>query len=413
MITRTLRRGGATAAILTFAPLLGAHAAAGGDHGHGNGAPRLTGRAVLPAETYAPGPPAGQGLVPAGQTEVVINGVRFPTPSQPVEGISAIIDGRWGGGLLAMPDNGFGTKANSADFLIRAYHLDPDFETARRGSGTVAVGDYIQFADPDGLIGFDIVRKATPERWLTGGDIDPESLQRDRHGHLWMGDEFGPWILHFDRTGRLLEPPIAMPDGLVSPSNPFLMGRPATVNGSRGIEAMAITPGGRSLIVVLEGAVIGDDPLTRRVYRYDIRQREFTRLGDYLVDSDTPFVSDAQALGDDRLLVIERDGGRGEAALSRRVHEVRLAGPGGVATKQVVVDLAAIPDPHLISLPPIHDGDVGLGDPFRVTCESIEALHVVSHSKLLLGCDNNFPNTGRNPLLADDTELIVVKVRGL
>jgi hypothetical protein len=31
-------------------------------------------------------------------------------------------------------------------------------------------------------------------------------------------------------------------------------------------------------------------------------------------------------------------------------------------------------------------------------------------SATLIGCDNNLPNTGRNPAVADDTELIVVKV---
>ena len=42
--------------------------------------------------------------------------------------------------------------------------------------------DFIQFADPRGVIGFPIVREGTRQRWLTGGDIDPESVQRDRHG---------------------------------------------------------------------------------------------------------------------------------------------------------------------------------------------------------------------------------------
>jgi glycerophosphoryl diester phosphodiesterase len=37
----------------------------------------------------------------------------------------------------------------------------------------------------------------------------------------------------------------------------------------------------------------------------------------------------------------------------------------------------------------------------------------VSTTRLLIGCDNNLPNTGRNPMIADDTELIVVKVPGL
>ena len=72
--------------------------------------------------------------------------------------------------------------------------------------------------------------------------------------------------------------------------------------------------------------------------------------------------------------------------------------------KSLAVDLAAIPDPDLVSLPEIHAGDVGLGDPFRVTCESVEAIHPISGTKLLIGCDNNLPNTGRNPTIADDTE---------
>jgi hypothetical protein len=77
------------------------------------------------------------------------------------------------------------------------------------------------------------------------------------------------------------------------------------------------------------------------------------------------------------------------------------------------VDLAAIPDPHLVSLPAIHPGDLGLGDPFRVMCESVEAVHVVARNRLLVGCDNNLPNSGRNPARPDDNELILVAVPGL
>jgi glycerophosphoryl diester phosphodiesterase len=381
-------------------------------HAHGNPpsheVPRLAGRAVLPVETYAPGPPSGAGLVPAGSTEAVVNGIHFPTPSQPVEGFSGIVDGRRPGEYLAMADNGFGGKANSRDFLIRAYYLRPDFKTARSGSGGVAVTGFVQFSDPQGLIGFPIVNETTSDRLLTGGDVDPESIQRDRHGDLWVGDEFGPWILHFDLNGRLVEPPIALPDGLVSPNNPHLIGTP-TVNNSRGIEAMAMAPGGRRLVVVLEGAVPGDEASSRRVYAYDTHSDRFTRLGDYRVEVAGHFVADAQ-LRHGRLLVLERDGGLGVTATFRRVYDVALAPPGHSSAKRTVVDLAAIPDPDLVSLPPIHPGDVGLGNPFQVTCESIEALHVQSGTRLLLGCDNNFPNSGRNPGLADDNELIVVAV---
>lgn len=272
--------------------------------------------------------------------------------------------------------------------------------------------DFVQFADPDGVIGFPIQREGTPERWLTGADIDPESIQRDHRGHLWVGDEFGPWILHFDDLGRLLEAPIALPDGLVSPSNPHRTGD-ATVLGSRGLEAMAITRAGRVLVFVLEGAVPGDDSRTRRVYHYDVRDSTFTRLGDHVVADPTHLVSDVQVLDAHRLLVLERDAGRGLNAIYRTVSIVEMAPSGQAAARTTIVDLAAEPDPDLVSLPALHPGDVGIGDPFRVTCESIEALHVVSHSRLLLGCDNNLPNTGRNPNRADDTELIVIDVPGL
>lgn len=401
---RALRYAGALAT-LTLVPSL--PAAAHGDDSDAT-VPRLVGRAVLSVDTYAPGPPAGGFF--AGQT---INGITFPLASQPVEGFSAIVDGREPGEILAMPDNGFGNKTNSSDFLIRAYYLEPDLETAGGGTGTVAVGEFIAFRDPNGVIGFPIVNELTGDRLLTGADIDPESLQRGSDGDLWVGDEFGPWILHFDATGVLLEPPVALPDGLRSPANPFLGGAAPTVNGSRGIEAMAISRNGRQLTVVLEGAVPGDDPMSRRMYRYDTRDGTFERLADYRVEVAGHFVSDAQAVDEHRVLVIERDGGRGLTATFRAVYRIDLDRPGtdGFTSKSLVVDLAAIPDPALISLPPIHDGDVGLGNPFRVTCESIEALHVVSGSRLMLGCDNNFPNTGRNPGLADDNEFIVVRAQ--
>src|SRR5262245_9197700 len=102
--------------------------------------PVLEGRAVLHAETYAPGPPSGSAM--AGPP---INGITFPTPSQPVLGFSSMINGRTPGEYLAMPDNGFGNKANSRDFLIRAYYIQPDFKTANGGTGSVAVKDFISF----------------------------------------------------------------------------------------------------------------------------------------------------------------------------------------------------------------------------------------------------------------------------
>jgi hypothetical protein len=391
---------------------------------------------VLPAATYAPGPAAGSFF--AGQT---INGISFPTPSQPVEGFSAVVSGRRPGEYLAMADNGFGNKANSFDFLLRAYFVTPNFKTAKGGPGTVEVDDFIQFRDPNGVIRFPIQRPA--DRLLTGADVDPESLQRGKDGDLWMGDEFGPWILHFDETGILLEPPFRVPASLVgstsatgfleSPASPFLSSTspPATptVAGSRGFEAMAATPDGKYLYALLEGATVQDSNLERRyLLEFSTRDRAFTgRVWQYRTQATVTgvrqccFMADMWALDQHRMVVIERDNGRGApvppnpAPFSRAVYviDLRQVGSDGFLEKTRIIDLAAIPDPDLVSLPPIDSRDVLLGNPFGVACESIEAVHVIDAGRLLLGCDNNFPNTGRNPVLADDTELIVVRVPGL
>ena len=373
--------------------------------------PTLEGRAVLPVDTYAPGPPSGTLLAPG-----TVNGVQFPLPSQPVQGLSAVVAGREPGEYLAMPDNGFGGKANSRDFLIRAYYLVPDLKTAKGGTGSVEVRDFVEFRDPDRLIGFPIVQESTTERLLTGGDIDPESLQRGKDGDYWVGDEFGPWILHFDAGGVLLDPPFAAPHGLRSPNNPFLAG-PATQPNSRGFEAMAMTPDGAYLYAALEGATV-DDPggSLRRIFEFSVHDEAFTgREWRYRAEQPGHLVADAWALDQHRLVVIERDGGLGVTARFRSVYvlDLRREGPAGSVSKHLAVDLTAVPDPDLVSLPAIHAGDLGLGDPFWVMCESVEAIHVVDGARLLVGCDNNFPNKGRNPGLADDTELVVIKVPGL
>jgi hypothetical protein len=46
-------------------------------------------------------------------------------------------------------------------------------------------------------------------------------------------------------------------------------------------------------------------------------------------------------------------------------------------------------------------------------CESVEAIHLIAGHQLMIGCDNNVPDSGRNPALADDNEFIVVDVPGL
>ena len=93
-------------------------------HGGGDrrpGGPTLVARATLSADFIAPGPPSGALATPA-------NGRTGPFPGQVIPGFSGLVD-NGDGTFWAMPDNGFGSKANSADFLLRLYHVTPDWET--------------------------------------------------------------------------------------------------------------------------------------------------------------------------------------------------------------------------------------------------------------------------------------------
>jgi len=72
--------------------------------------------------------------------------------------------------------------------------------------------------------------------------------RRDVPGALAGSAErrFGPFILHTDPTGRVLDALVPTP-GVLSPDNPFLLGRTPNLASSNGFEAMAPSKDGRTL----------------------------------------------------------------------------------------------------------------------------------------------------------------------
>jgi hypothetical protein len=371
--------------------------------------PRLEGRAILPADAIAPAPFPG-----------IPNTDPAPAPgsTQPVGGFSALLDFPGRNLFLAMPDNGFGNKSNSRSFLLRVYLVRANFETTRGGNGDTQILDWITLRDPGRHVPFEIVNEDTPQRLLTGGDFDIESFRIGRRGDLWFGDEFGPFLLHTDMTGRVLEAPIPLPD-VKSPDYPADFSPPfeggANLASSNGFEGMAISADGKTLYPTLEGQVTGDDPLVRRMYEFDLRTGRYSqRRRTYRVADPSYLVSDLTALDGRRLVALERDNLQGAAAQHKQgfVVDLRRTTADGSLAKRPVVDLLDIADPSLISLPG-RPGDIGLGDPFSMPYVTIEAVLPLGRGRLAIVNDTNFGSTGRNPGLPDYSDFIVVRAPGV
>ncbi|MES2682949.1 MAG: esterase-like activity of phytase family protein [Pseudomonadota bacterium] len=168
--------------------------------------PVLAGRAVLPAATFADGPKSGQYL-----GGISFNGQAAPFARQPVQGFSAVLPAG-NGSYFVMADNGYGSLENSADFNLRVYTLTPNFKTASGGNGDVSIGSFFELKDPNRRIPFAITNHFSTDRVLTGADFDIESMQRTPDGTFWFGDEFGPFLIHTDASGVVLDAPISLPD---------------------------------------------------------------------------------------------------------------------------------------------------------------------------------------------------------
>ena len=376
------------------------------------GDPTLLGRAILASDAYQPGPPSGAFIAPD-------NGVVPPFPSQPIPGFSAVLDaGR--SEFWAMPDNGYGAKENSSDFLLRLYRIEPDFKTKEGGSGTVLVLGFLQLRDPDGKIPFPLTRS---DRLLTGSDFDLESVRRTRDGTFWFGEEFGPFLLHTDPTGKVLEAPIGLP-GVMSPQNPFLPDPDAwTLRASRGFEPMALSVDGKTLYPMIEGALRADavsNPRRRVLNEFDLRTKQYTgRTWNYRVDPDFPdaLIGDLTAVDAHRFVLIERDDNQGAQAAQKKIYliDLRRVDSDGYLEKRLVLDLLDIPDPDGISVP-ARPGEFGVGNPFSFPLQSVESLEVLGGERLLIANDNNYPGsdgrwTARDR--PDDIELIVVRAPAL
>ncbi|BCM90253.1 hypothetical protein IAD21_02104 [Abditibacteriota bacterium] len=358
----------------------------------------LVGFARFPANSFVPGPTSGQRL------EVKDGLVALPFQNkQPIQGFSSL----WRLSkteFLALEDNGYGAKGNSDDFLLRVVRVKVDFKTPKGGAGTVRVVSSVELKDPKKLVNWPLVRA---DRQLTGADFDPESLVVTRDKTWWLGDEFGPFLLHFNAEGELLEAPFAL-SGVASPDDP--LGRQANIKSSRGFEGLGLWPNQLYLYPLLEGALNGDDPNRLPMYQFDLypglttfhsfsAPPNFYQLEPVGPDEKPHSIGECVCVDYGKFLINERDDLGGDSARFKRVY-LWDQYPN---SKTLVADLLNILDPN--GLGPSQKGI------YRMQFQTIESVVMVDKRHLLLCNDNNYPfGRGRGADHIEDTEFVLLEL---
>ncbi|WP_062011347.1 esterase-like activity of phytase family protein [Aureimonas sp. AU4] len=414
----------------------------------------LDAQVVLPADTLIAAPEnapehlrhAGKFTTPDRQRSEALGSVPgmdgkrptnagLPLDGQAVQGFSGI-RAMPDGAFWTLSDNGFGSKSNSSDAMLMLHKLGFDWE-----GGRVDRKETVFLSDPNKVAPFPIVLEGTDTRYLTGADFDVESIQPVEDG-FWIGEEFGPYLLHFDREGRLTsvhatrvgETEIRSPDhpALSLPADPTKPLPAFNLKRSGGFEGLARSPDGSRLYGILEGPVYKDGAAEKtadgrtalRIVEFDTARRDWTgRSWLYPLGEGGVAIGDFNMLDDSTALVIERDNGAGRAAQAcqrepdagcfatpakvKRVYkiEVNEANVGQAARKIGFIDLLDIRDPAGKAR---QGGENGRYDMPVVTIENVDRI---DENHIVVGNDNNYPfSAGRALNETDDNEFVRLEV---
>ncbi len=412
----------------------------------------LIGHAILPAETLVPAPPDAPAALqtsgkfttrgnPARIKDAPSDGATLPFNGQPVQGFSGIKrtdESRY----YVLTDNGFGSKANSPDAMLFFHVVAPNFET-----GEVVLEQTTFLSDPNEVVPFVITMEGSDTRYLTGADFDIEGFQIVGD-EIVIGDEFGPYVIVADlATGVIKEFHETFVDGelVKSPdhytmrvSNPDKPASGATARRSRGYEGFAASVDGSTLYPLLEGPLwneeagdwerVADGRVGFRLLEMDAKTREWSgNSWFYPVEAENHAIGDFNMIDETRGLVIERDGGQGDAELAckdgatencfsrpaefKRVYLIEMAGvaPGQPIHKVGYINLLDIQDPK-------GEARQGKRDDGRFTFPfvTIENVDRVDADHIIVANDNNFPfSIGRALGERDDNEMILLHVPDL
>ncbi len=159
--------------------------------------------------------------------------------------------------------------------------------------------------------------------------FDTEGLRISNDGlRVYISDEYGPYVYEFDRLTGMRLRSFALPSSFyvtnLSPvGNNEISGNTSGRVANKGMEGLAITPDGKTLVGIMQNALIqdaadgGNAANLLRIVTIDIASGRVTHQYGYLLTAGSG-VSEMLALNDHEFLVDERDGhGRADASKAK------------------------------------------------------------------------------------------------
>ena len=159
--------------------------------------------------------------------------------------------------------------------------------------------------------------------------LDSEGIRVSNDGfRVYVSDEYGPYVYEFDRLTGIRLRSFQLPAHLfVSNLKPVgadeIAGNTSGRTANKGMEGLAITPDGKTLVGIMQAALIQDAAQggaaksLLRIETIDIRSGKTLHEYAYLLSSGSG-VSEIVALNNHELLVDERDGkGRGDHSIAK------------------------------------------------------------------------------------------------
>ncbi|KAF2190995.1 hypothetical protein K469DRAFT_622247 [Zopfia rhizophila CBS 207.26] len=170
--------------------------------------------------------------------------------------------------------------------------------------------------------------------------VDAEGLVLGADGTFWVSDEYGPYIYHFDKSGKMIDA-IRPPDAFIpirngsesfSANSPPIYDLEKEINpedpttgrqNNQGFEGLTASPDGKSLYVLLqsalqqEGGTKSKNRRNSRLLRYDISKKKPEYEAAYVVqlpvlsNEKVAAQSEIHFISSEQFLVLARDSGAG------------------------------------------------------------------------------------------------------